>query len=145
MNHKLYGRSVFGRTFLAVFCATTLLTACSESDEAAFCNASKEFNLLVADINVSDVASSLGPDFWNSLATSVEELKNSSPESLRSEIENLNSELNSFIEQLEAKDYNLLSTILDPETLISFTKLVEDILATVSKQIYAFAEENCTT
>ena len=143
MNHKLYGSSAFGRTLLAVLCAMTLLTACSENDEAAFCNTSKEFNLLVADINVSDIASSLGPDFWNSLATSVEDLKNSSPESLRPEIENLNSELNSFIEQLESNDYNLLLMILDPETLASFTQLVEGVLYQISTELSNFQSANC--
>jgi hypothetical protein len=134
---------VFGQTLLAVLCTTTLLTACSENDEAAFCNASKEFNLLVADINVSDVASSLGPDFWNSLATSVEDLKNSSPESLRSEIENLNNELTSFIEQLESNDYNLLLMILDPDTLASFTQLVEGVLSQISTELSNFQSANC--
>jgi hypothetical protein len=143
MNHKLYGSSAFGRTLLAALCATTMLTACSESDEAAFCNASKEFNLLVADINVSDIASSLGPDFWNSLSTSVGELKNSSPESLRSEIENLNSDLNSFIEQLESNDYNLLLMILDPETLASFTQLVEGVISKISTELSSFQSANC--
>ena len=143
MNHKLYGSSVFGRTLLAAFCATTLLTACSEKDDAAFCNASKEFNSLVADINVSDVASSLGADFWNSLATSVEDLKNSSPESLRSEIENLDNELNSFIEQLESNDYNLLLMILDPDTLASFTQLVEGVLSQISTELSKFQSANC--
>ena len=59
MNRKSHSPSVFGRTLLAVLCATALLTSCSENDEATFCNASKEFNLLVADINVSDIASSI--------------------------------------------------------------------------------------
>jgi hypothetical protein len=128
---------------LAVLCATTLLTACSEDDEATFCKAGKEFNLLVADINVSDIASSLGPDFWNSLATSVEDLKNSSPESLQSEIENLNSELTSFIEQLESNDYNLLLMILDPDTLASFTQLVEGVLSQISTELSKFQSANC--
>jgi hypothetical protein len=143
MNHKLYGSSVFGRTLLAALCATTLLTACSENDEAAFCNASKEFNSLVADINVSDIASSLGPDFWNSLSTSVGELKSSSPDSLRSEIENLNSDLNSFIEQLESNDYNLLLMILNPETLASFTQLIEGVLSQISNELSNFQSANC--
>ena len=143
MNRKSHSPSVFGRTLLAVLCATAFLTSCSENDEATFCNASKEFNLLVADINVSDIASSLGPDFWNSLATSVEDLKNSSPESLRSEIENLDNELNSFIEQLESNDYNLLLMILDPDTLASFTQLVEGVLSQISTELSKFQSANC--
>ena len=143
MKHKLYSPSAFGRTLLAALCATTLLTACSENDEAAFCNTSKEFNSLVADINVSAVASSLGEDFWNSLATSVGELKNSSPESLRSEIDNLDNELNSFIEQLESNDYNLLLMILDPDTLASFTQLVEGVLSQNSTELSKFQSANC--
>ena len=81
--------------------------------------------------------------FWNSLATSVEDLKNSSPESLRSEIENLDNELNSFIEQLESNDYNLLLMILDPDTLASFTQLVEGVLSQISTELSKFQSANC--
>ena len=143
MRHKWRYPSVFGRTLLAVLCATTLLTSCSKSDETAFCNASKEFNSLVADINVSDIASSLGPDFWNSLATSVDDLKNSSPKLLSSEIDNLDSDLDGFIEQLELNDYNLLLMILDPDTLATFTHLIEGVLSKISTELSKFQSANC--
>ena len=122
-----------------------ILTSCSETDSAAFCNASRELATYVEQIDVNNLASTLGPEFWQSFSQNVGDLTVNAPDQLKEDIKNLNEDLNDFIKKLEAKDYNLLSTILDPETLISFTKLVEDILVTVSKQIYAFAEENCTT
>ena len=129
---------------LSVTLGMLFLTSCSESDSAAFCEASRDLSTYVEQINVNDLATSLSPEFWQAFNQNVEDLTANAPDQLKDDIENLNTDLNSFIEKLKANDYNLLSTILDPETLLSFTKLIEDILATVSQQISEFAEQNCT-
>ena len=138
---KLYKKPFL---ILPITLSVLLMSSCSENESAAFCDATRDLVTYVDQINVNSLASTLGPEFWQSFSQNVGELTANAPDQLEEDIKNLNEDLNNFIEKLEARDYNLLSTILDPETLTSFTKLVEDILATVSQQIYEFAEQNCT-
>jgi hypothetical protein len=129
-------------------CLSTLLliatlTSCAQGDESSFCKAATEFNAEVKKIDISDIASATGPEFWNSLTESVDELQKNSPKLFQSQLENLDVELEAFIAKLEENDYNLLLAALDPATVESLIAFVESVLYAVNTEIAAFTDENC--
>jgi hypothetical protein len=100
------------------------LTSCAQGDESSFCDAAFEFNASVEKIDISDIASASGPEFWDSLSKSVDKLQEDSPE-------------------LEENDFNLLLAALDPGTVESLIAFVESVLYAVNTEIAAFTDENC--
>jgi hypothetical protein len=102
-----------------------------------------EFNAEVEKIDISDIASATGPEFWNSLTESVDELQKNSPELVQAQLQNLDVELEAFIAKLEENDFNLLLAALDPGTVESLIAFVESVLYAVNTEIAAFTDENC--
>ena len=102
-----------------------------------------EFNAEVEKVDISDIASATGPEFWNSLTESVDELQKNSPELFQAQLQNLDVELEAFIAKLEENDYNLLLAALDPATVESLIAFVESVLYAVNTEIAAFTDENC--
>ena len=102
-----------------------------------------EFNAEIEKIDISDIASSTGPEFWDSLSERVDELQTNLPELFHTQLQNLDVELEGFITKLEETNYNLLLAVLDPATLQSLITFVESILFAVNTEIAAFTDENC--
>ena len=125
-----------------IFC-TFLITSCSSNDESAFCDAARTFSSITSELDVNAAASVLGPKFWESLSENVKDLKVNAPDTFKSDIENLEIDLNQFDDNLKANDYNLLGVLLDPEALKSFKRLVETIRKTVEDELTIFIAENC--
>ena len=126
----------------ALFLFSTL-TSCTQGSESSFCNTAIEFNAEVEKIDISDIASSTGPEFWDSLSERVDELQKNSPDLFQTQLQNLDVELQGFIAKLEESDYNLLLAVLDPATAQSLITFVESILYAVNTEIAAFTDENC--
>ena len=126
----------------ALFLFSTL-TSCTQGGESSFCNTAIEFNAEVEKIDISDIASSTGPEFWDSLTESVDELQKNSPELFQAQLQNLDLELEAFIAKLEENDFNLLLAALDPATVESLIAFVESVLYAVNTEIAAFTDENC--
>jgi predicted lipid-binding transport protein (Tim44 family) len=120
-----------------------LITSCSSNDEAAFCDAARTFGSITSELDVNAAASILGPNFWESLSENVDDLKVNAPDAFKSDIENLESDLNQFEKNLKANDYNLLRALLDPEVLESFTRLVDTIRETIENELTIFISDNC--
>ena len=131
------------KTLSSLLVSAFLITSCSSNNEAAFCNAARTFGSTASELDVDAAASILGPNFWESLSDNVDDLKMNAPDAFKSDIENLESDLNQFKENLKANDYNLLSALLDPEMLESFTRLVETIRETIDNELTIFISENC--
>ena len=130
-------------TCLSALFLSSILTSCTQGDESSFCKAATEFNAEVEKIDISDIASSTGPEFWDSLTESVDELQKNSPELFQAQLQNLDMELEAFIAKLEENDYNLLLAALDPATVESLIAFVESVLYAVNTEIAAFTDENC--
>jgi hypothetical protein len=128
---------------LSALFLSSILTSCTQGDESSFCNAAIEFNAEVEKIDISDIASATGPEFWNSLTESVDELQKNSPELFQAQLQNLDVELEAFIAKLEENDFNLLLAALDPGTVESLIAFVESVLYAVNTEIAAFTDENC--
>jgi hypothetical protein len=128
---------------LSALFLSSILTTCTQGDESGFCNAAIEFNAEVEKIDISDIASATGPEFWNSLTESVDELQKNSPELFQAQLQNLDVELEAFIAKLEENDFNLLLAALDPGTVESLIAFVESVLYAVNTEIAAFTDENC--
>lgn len=119
------------------------LTSCAQGDESSFCDAAFEFNASVEKIDISDIASASGPEFWDSLSKSVDKLQEDSPELFKTQLQSLDVELDGFIAKLEENDFNLLLAALDPGTVESLIAFVESVLYAVNTEIAAFTDENC--
>jgi hypothetical protein len=131
------------RAALSALILMAILTSCAQGDESSFCSAAIEFNAEVEKIDISDIASATGPEFWNSLTESVDELQKNSPELFQAQLQNLDVELEAFIAKLEENDFNLLLAALDPGTVESLIAFVESVLYAVNTEIAAFTDENC--
>ena len=134
---------VYVKTLSSLLVCTFLITSCSSKDKAAFCDAARTFGSITSELDVNAAASILGPSFWESLSDNVNDLKANAPDAFKSDIENLESDLNQFEANLKANDYNLLGALLDPEILESFTRLVETIRKTMENELTIFIAENC--
>ena len=131
------------KSCLSMLLLLSTLTSCAQEDKSSFCNAAIEFNANVEKIDISDIASASGPEFWDSLSKSVDKLQEDSPELFQSQLKNLEAELESFKAKLEENDFNLLLTVLDPETVQSLITFVESVLYAVNTELVAFTDENC--
>lgn len=131
------------RASLSALILVATSTSCAQGDSSSFCNAAFGFNAEVEKIDISDIASSTGPEFWDSLTESVDELQKNSPELFQAQLQNLDMELEAFIAKLEENDYNLLLAALDPATVESLIAFVESVLYAVNTEIAAFTDENC--
>ena len=131
------------RASLSALILVAISTSCAQGDSSSFCKAATEFNAEVEKIDISDIASSTGPEFWDSLTESVDELQKNAPELFQDQLENLDVELEAFIAKLEENDYNLLLAALDPATVESLIAFVESVLYAVNTEIAAFTDENC--
>jgi hypothetical protein len=131
------------RAALSALILMAILTSCTQGNESSFCDAAFEFNASVEKIDISDIASASGPEFWNSLTESVDELQKNSPELFQAQLQNLDVELEAFIAKLEENDFNLLLAALDPGTVESLIAFVESVLYAVNTEIAAFTDENC--
>jgi hypothetical protein len=134
---------VYVKTLSSLLVCTFLITSCSSNDEAAFCDAARTFGSITSELDVNAAASILGPNFWESLSENVDDLKVNAPDAFKSDIENLESDLNKFEENLKANNYNLLGALLDPEVLQRFTRLVDTIRKTIENELTVFLDENC--
>ena len=131
------------KSCLATLFLFSTLTSCTQGGESSFCNTAMEFNAEIEKIDISDIASSTGPEFWDSLSERVDELQTNLPELFHTQLQNLDVELEGFITKLEETNYNLLLAVLDPATLQSLITFVESILFAVNTEIAAFTDENC--
>jgi hypothetical protein len=127
----------------SILVCTFLTTSCSSNSDTSFCNAAKNFSSTTSGLDINNAASIFGPDFWDSLSKSIDDLKVKAPDEFKSDIGNLENELDQFTEKLKTYDYNLLAAIIDPELFASFTGLVDTIQKMVETELSMYSAENC--
>ena len=122
--------------------AASLLVGCGP-ETASFCEAARDVEAAVRELDVDEVATALDEEFWSSLLKSMDDLIASESGEMKAELESLRSELSQFIDQLEAVDYNLLAAALDPETATSYLAVAAALVLFVADTLQSEIETNC--
>ncbi len=125
-------------TLFAIFS----LAGCSENQDS-ICQSARDFRLVVNEIQVDELASALGPDFWQEVDALLGELATSDSDEISTLAAGLRAELGRFITRLEAVDYNIVAAALDPETAELFVTIASDLLNFASDELQLAVNEQC--
>lgn len=125
-------------TLFAIFS----LAGCSENQDS-ICQSARDFRLVVNEIQVDELASALGPDFWQEVDALLGELATSDSDEISALAAGLRAELGRFITRLEAVDYNIVAAALDPETAELFVTIASDLLNFASDELQLAVNEQC--
>lgn len=118
------------------------IAGCSENQDS-ICQSARDFRLVVNEIQVDELASALGPDFWQEVDALLGELATSDSDEISTLAAGLRAELGRFITRLEAVDYNIVAAALDPETAELFVTIASDLLNFASDELQLAVNEQC--
>ena len=125
-------------TFLVI----SSLAGCGENQDS-ICQSARNFQLAVNEIQIDDLASALGPEFWQELDALLGELATSDSDEVSTLAAGLRVELGRFIKRLEAADYNVIAAALDPEAAKLFVTIASDLLGFASDELQLAVNEQC--
>lgn len=125
-------------TFLVI----SSLAGCGEN-QYSICQSARNFQLAVNEIQIDDLASALGPEFWQELDALLGELATSDSDEVSTLAAGLRGELGRFIKRLEAVDYNVIAAALDPEAAKLFVTIASDLLGFASDELQLAVNEQC--
>lgn len=118
------------------------LAGCGENQDS-ICQSARNFQLAVNEIQVDDLASALGPEFWQELDALLGELTTSDSDEISTLAAGLRGELGRFITRLEAVNYNVIAVALDPEAAKLFVTIASDLLGFASDELQLAVNEQC--
>ena len=117
-------------------------TGCA-NDQNSICQSARDLQSVVNEIQGEDLASLLGPEFWQQIDTLLGQLANSESVEIGALAAGLRTELQRLIVRLEAADYNLVTVALDPEAAEQFVIIADDLLSFASGELQTALEEQC--
>lgn len=125
-------------TFLVI----SSLAGCGENQDS-ICQSARNFQLAVNEIQIDDLASALGPEFWQELDALLGELATSDSDEVSTLAAGLRVELGRFIKRLEAADYNVIAAALDPEAAKQFFMVTAALVAFGAEELQSQVDLNC--
>lgn len=99
--------------------------------------------MAVNEIQVDELASALGPEFWQEVDALLGELATSDSDEINTLAAGLRTELGRFITRLEAVNNNLVAAALDPEAADLFVTIASDLLDFASNELQLVVNEQC--
>lgn len=118
------------------------LAGCSENQDS-ICQSARDFQLVVNEIQVDELAGTLGPEFWQGVDALLGELATSDSDEISTLASGLRAELGRFITKLEAVEYNVVAAALDPEAAELFVTIASDLVSFASKELQIVVNEQC--
>jgi hypothetical protein len=127
---------------VVTFFAISTLAGCGES-QGSICQSARDLQLAVNEIQVDELTSALGPEFWQEVDALLGELATSNSDEINTLAAELRAELGRFITRLEAVNYNLVAAALDPEAAELFVTIASDLLGFASNELQLVVNEQC--
>lgn len=128
---------------VGIISVSSLLTLGCSGDEASFCDTAREFQTSVRQLDASELATALGPEFWDGIDQMLADLAASEPELVGPVANDLRNELALLVERLEAYDYNVITTALDPEAAERFFMVTAAAVAFAADELQSQVDANC--
>lgn len=128
---------------VGIISVSSLLTLGCSGDGASFCDTAREFQTSVRQLDASELATALGPEFWDGIDQMLADLAASEPELVGPVANDLRNELALLVERLEAYDYNVITTALDPEAAEQFFMVTAAAVAFAADELQSQVDANC--
>lgn len=111
-----------------------LFVGCS-SEEQATCESAKELQRTIERVDLKDLTTVLGPEFWSGIQQALAELESDSSSEFSTTITELRKDLDELVLRLEDLDYDLGALLLSPATLSNLTTVTSSITAFAANQL----------
>lgn len=121
---------------------SSVVTGCGD-EELSFCDSAREFQTSIRQLDAVEIATSLGPEFWEDLDQLLANLAASEPEIVGPAASELRSELALFVDRLEAADYNAITAALDPQSAEQFFLVAAGLIAFAADELQSQVDANC--
>lgn len=130
------------RCTLFFLLSSFIVIGCS-SEEQATCESARELQRTIERVDLKDITTVLGPEFWSDLQLSLAELESESSSEFGTTIAELRKDLDELVLRLEELDFDLGALLLSPATLSNLTTVTSSIVTFASDQLQNELETYC--
>jgi len=131
-------------TSLFALLSVSTATASCGSDEESFCSSAQDLQIAVSQLEIEDITAALGPEFWSTVQTTVDDIVRSTSGEFREIVKTLQIELSDLVDRLEAVDYDLARIALTPSVAADLAIVAAGLIAFVANELQTEIDANCS-